>query len=110
LDRVSVDNLAGIQDSLRLIRVESLRIELIDDPRPGKDSPRILGEFLYLNDLYRLWVTDPEVEDLYRNTPQSAKTVSDCCLTISLGERMDDGYCYKLIAGVINRTRAQQGI
>ena len=35
--------------------------------------------------------------------------LGECYMTMSLGERSDDGYCYKLAAAVVSRARADAG-
>jgi len=107
-DRVPHEQAKRLVDSLRLIHVESLTLvvfaphETFGDPRR-----RIQGRFVHSGVEYRLWVTDPVYERVYLAKPDGVYRISDCYLTVSLGEP-HEGYCYKLIAAIIEREGAGQ--
>lgn len=56
-----------------------------------------------------MWVTDPVIEREYLAKDDGDHGLGECYLTMSLGERSDDGYCYKLIAAVISPNRVEEG-
>ena len=57
----------------------------------------------YARQLYKLWVTDPRFERAYLARPNGTYDISECYLTISLGEPYRDA-CSKLIAAIILAT------
>jgi len=109
-DRIDASRADQFADSLRFIRVTDLAIRVF---APGADfnnpKRRVQGAFTYLRERYRVWVTDPLIERQYLAAPDGTYTIGDCYVTMSLGERADDGYCYKLIAAVITQERAVEG-
>jgi hypothetical protein len=104
-DRVSEENATTFSDSLRLIWVDNLSLRVF---APGADwgnsKRKVLGEFTYLGIPYAFWVTDAVVEREYLSRDNGVYELSDCFLTISLGEQFQ-GYCYKMIAAVIDQNR-----
>ena len=88
-------------DSLRLIRVEGVRLGV---SRPGEafgdNKRRVQGWFTHAGREYALWVTDPGYERRYLAKRDGACTLGPCHLTISLGEPYGDA-CYKLIAAIV---------
>ncbi|MBO9360405.1 MAG: hypothetical protein J7450_12705 [Thermomicrobium sp.] len=106
-DRVPYERAKQLSDSLRLLHVESLTLvvfapyETFGDPRR-----RVQGRFVHSGVEYRLWVTDPVYERTYLANPDGLYRIEDSYLTVSLGEPYE-GYCYKLIAAVIEREGAQ---
>lgn len=109
-DRVRASEADRFADSLRLIRVADLTIRVFA-PSAAFNNPkrRVQGDFTYLGTQYRVWVTDPVVERHYLAQADGTYEVGECYVTMSLGERADDGYCYKLIAAVITEERAAEG-
>lgn len=109
-DRVRASEADRFDHSLRLIRVADLTIRVFA-PSAAFNNPkrRVQGRFTYLGLSYGVWVTDPVAERLYLGQPDGAYEIGDCYVTMSLGERSDDGYCYKLIAALITEKRAAEG-
>lgn len=109
-DRVRAVEADQFSDSLRLIRVADLTIRVFA-PSAAFNNPkrRVQGGFTYLGTTYRVWVTDPVIERQYLAQPDGTYDIGRCYVTMSLGERADDGYCYKLIAAVITEARAAEG-
>jgi hypothetical protein len=109
-DRVSVDIADSLRDSLRLIRVEDLQLRVF---APGRDygNPKswVQARFVYLGKHHGLWVTDPVIERGYLSQADGMYRLGESYLTVSLGERSEDGYCYKLMAAVIDRSRVEEG-
>jgi hypothetical protein len=53
-------------------------------------------------------VTDPEYELQYLAKPEGIYELGESFLTVSLGEPYD-GYAYKLVAAIMERTKIQKG-
>ena len=69
----------------------------------GNNKRRVQGHFQHARQLYKLWVTDPRFERAYLARPNGTYDISECYLTISLGEPYRDA-CSKLIAAIILAT------
>lgn len=102
-DRVNYDEITNgnivIEQSLYLIKPKSTKI-LISINIENKRRVRI--SFLYKNIVYNLATTDPVVWKEFSNkgVGEYQFDVSKF-LCISLAEKYDDGYCYKLVASVL---------
>jgi hypothetical protein len=102
-DRVAVADAQGLPGSLLLIPLEQARIRVF---APGKDfgnrKRRVQARFRYNGTEYDLWVTDPIVEREYLAGEDGEFSIGgESFATISLGEPHDDGFCYKLVAGLM---------
>ncbi len=100
-DRVPHSVAETLQDSLRLIRVNSLTIRVSTEEVRGRLKQKVRGRFRHNGTDYGLVITDPHYEgegDLVEGDSQ----LGECFLTVSLGEPYK-GHCYKLIAAVIER-------
>jgi len=100
-DRLPLERAGSLNNSLRLIRVGKLVLDVFA-PRieQGDFKRRIKGGFRHAGEDYRLWVTDPVCEQTYLNRPNDRYQLGECYLTVSLGEPYQ-GYAYKLIAAII---------
>lgn len=109
-DRVVASVADRFDYSLRLIRVEDLTLRVFA-PGIAFSNPkrRVQGGFTWFGVSYRVWVTDPVTEREYLAKEDGTYPIGESYLTVSLGERSDDGYCYKLIAAVITEDRAAEG-
>lgn len=85
------------RDSLRLIRVDRLKISVFDH----YERRRVQGQFRYNGTEYKLWITDVQYEDEYKDKNLGNYLIGEGYLTISLAGKYEDGRCYKLIAGII---------
>jgi hypothetical protein len=86
-----------INTSLLLIKAENLVILVDQELRKIK----IRAEFYFNEQQYRLAVTEPKIESLYRFKAAGKYPITeDHYLCISLGEPFE-GYCYKLIAAIL---------
>ena len=104
-DKIPLDLAEGLRSSLRLLRVERLRLSVFKPGEAfGKLKRRVQGHFRHAGSEYRLWVTDPEYERAYLRRPDGNYEIGECFLTVSLGEPYE-GVCYKLVAAVIERSR-----
>ena len=99
-DRVPLAETAGIDNSLRLIRVDALTVTISEPARPSADFPILRGSFNYFGDEYRFRITDPESESGSLNLPYGDYPVGERYLVVSLGEPFE-GHAYKLIATII---------
>lgn len=99
-DQISVETASKLKSSLVLIHVKALRLRVF---RPGENfgdnALRIQGQFQYRGERYWLWVTDPDVEKVYKARGEGEYEYGECCLTVSLGPYK--GHWYKLIAAII---------
>lgn len=109
-DRVTHREADRFDHSLRLIHVDEFRLQVLAPGAAfGNPKRRVLGWFMYQGMEYRLWVTDPVIERQFLAEPNGEYELGESYLTLSLGERAEDGYCYKLIAAVITPDRAVEG-
>lgn len=100
-DKISLESAASVSDSLRLIRVDPLTLEVFNPGEAfGNPKRRVQGQFSHAGTRYKLWVTDPEYARTYLAKPDGVYNIGECYLTISIGEPFE-GACYKLIAAII---------
>lgn len=100
-DRIQVEIADGLDNSLRLVRVNRLEL-IVSQTRTdsGNYRRRVQGRFQYNGADYWLRVTDPIYERQYLQQTDGNYPIGDAFLTISLGEPFQ-GYAYKLIAAII---------
>lgn len=100
-DRIPLEQASSITDSLRLVKVENLELQ-VSQPRIEFGSYRrsAQGRFRHNGVDYWLRVTDPVYERQYLRQPNGCYPIGECFLTVSLGEPYR-GYAYKLIAAII---------
>ena len=97
-DRIPHSVAEALPSSLRLIRVKSLTIRVSTEEVRRRLNQQVRGWFRHNGTDHGLRVTDPGYEgDLVDGDYQ----LGECFLTVSLGERFKDYYCYKFIAAVI---------
>jgi hypothetical protein len=100
-DRVPIVNAPLFNSSLRLIRVDDLRIRVrAEGANFGNMKRNLRGHFTYSGNQYAIMITDPIIETGYLNRSEDTYPVGVALLCVSLGEPYQ-GYAYKLIAGVI---------
>lgn len=100
-DRIPMDAMAQVSDSLRLVEVDDLVLSVFAPGEAfGNRKRRVQGRFHHAEQQYALWVTDPVYERNYLAKLDGEYRLQRCFLTISLGEPFD-GFCYKLIAAVM---------
>ena len=100
-DRIPVSLAKSLNNSLRFIKVDSLKLLV---SQPGRDFGNyrrsVQGRFRYARTDYWLRITDPVYERRYLQRPDGEYGIDEGYLTVSLGEPYR-GYVYKLIAAVI---------
>jgi len=101
-DRVLSTIASTYEDSLRFIHIKKLTLSVEDGYEQSKRKLR--GIFYHSGLEYNLSVTDPYYEGIYLQKTKGVYKINDCYLTISLGEPYN-GYCYKLIATIIENNR-----
>ena len=107
-DRVVLDQANQLTSSLRLIRVDGLTLQVFCPGAAfGNPKRRVQGQFIHSGTHYHLWVTDPVYERRFLALPNGEHQLGECCLTVSLGEAHTDGFCYKLIAAIIERAQTE---
>lgn len=103
-NRVPPEQCANFKHSLRLISVPAISLSVFA-PSAAFGNPRrkVFGAFHYGGVDYRLGVTDSWIEAAYLELGDGTYPLPGRhYLTVSLGEpNPEDGYAYKLIAGVI---------
>lgn len=101
-DRVSLSSASALRHSLYLIQPRKLTLEVVDEgSKFNATRRRLRARFRYRSIEYRFSVTDPVTERAFRRREPGAYPISDAYLCVSLGEPHTDGFCYKLVAGVI---------
>jgi hypothetical protein len=104
-DRVEEAAANHLGSSLRLVEVEDLKIAVaVEGAAFGNAKRRVRGGFTLDGSNYWLSVTDPVAEQKYLAGPDGEFKVGPAILCISLGEPYG-GYAYKLIVGVLMKTR-----
>jgi len=109
-DRVLVAQAIGLESSLRLIRVDRLRLRVFRPNPPGAQFPpkrKVMAEFAHSGTNYAFSVTDPVYEQGFLAQADGLYELRESVLTVSLGEPHTDGYCYKLIAAIIERAQTE---
>lgn len=105
-DRIPLRDAAQERSSLRLIYVESVRLQVFAPGEAfGNRKRRVQASFRFDRTYYSLWVTDPNVERPYLARADGNYSLGECYLTISLGEPFND-HCYKLVAAIVEKQKA----
>jgi len=103
-DRVKVEAASRLKSSLMLIDPESLIIRVAAEGAEfGNPRRRVRADFKHLGTPYSLIVTDPVAERALLAKPNGEHEMKNTYLCVSLGEPHTDGWCYKLVATVINK-------
>lgn len=108
-NRVPVDLANTLADSLKLIRVDGMTLQ-VHAPRARFGDPTrfVDAHFRYAGVEYALRVTDAVYRLAYLEKPNGRYELGESFLTVSLGES-HEGYFYKLVAGVVERAKAETG-
>jgi hypothetical protein len=108
-DRIAIEEAATLRDSLKLIRVTDLTLQVhVPGAMFGDQRPVLRACFSYGGHPHILRVTDPEYEAKYLAKPEGVYELGESFLTVSLGEPYE-GYVYKLVAAIIERAKIQTG-
>jgi hypothetical protein len=102
-DRIPLAQVTGLTSSLRLVRVDQLRLSVFKPGEAfGNPKRRVQGRFIHSGTEYRLWVTDPRYEREYLAKSDAEYEIGESYVTVSLGEPHNDA-CYKLVAAIMER-------
>ena len=105
-DRIPLTVAAELNSSLRFVRVEGMTLSVFAPGQAfGNPKRRVQGRFRHDQVDYWFWVTDPSYERTYLAKSDGDYEIGESFLTVSIGEPADDGFCYKLVAAVIERER-----
>ncbi|MFE2754595.1 hypothetical protein ACFXGA_21610 [Actinosynnema sp. NPDC059335] len=108
-DRVPVELRDRLLDSLRLIRVPRVTIEVSPaHPRASTRLPVVRARFRYAGSTYALKVTDPMCEERFRAAGLGNHRLGESFLTVSLGEEFQGSF-FKLVAAIVERPGAGRG-
>ena len=99
-DRVHIRNAASLAGSLYLIKADLTLNVSSPGAEHGDFTRRVRGHLRYGGTEYLLRVTDPDYEREYFKRPNGSYPVGEPYVTVSLGGAFY-GYCYKLIAAII---------
>lgn len=100
-DRLTPEAAQAFGESLKLIHVDAVTLKVFQPGLAfGNTKRRVQGQFEWGGQAYWLWVTDPVIEKTYLGCDDGHHILGPHFLTISIGEP-DKGWCYKLIAGMI---------
>jgi hypothetical protein len=102
-DRIALAQATALRSSLQLVCVDRLTLSVLKPGEAfGNPKRRVQGRFRHAGADYHLWVTDPVYERAYLAKPDGDYRIGESFVTASLGEP-HNGYCYKLIAAIIER-------
>jgi hypothetical protein len=107
-DRVPTQQAATLEDSLKLIRVAHVTLQVHVPGAAFGDSKRVVrAHFRHAGSEHVLLVTDPQYERLYLEKLNGVYELGESFITVSLGEPHSDGYAYKLVAAIIERAKIE---
>jgi hypothetical protein len=101
-DRVVLENAKTFDHSLVLIHVNDMSVRTFAPGAAfGNLKRRVQAEFSHNDVSYRLWVTDPIIEERYLAEEKDGEfALGEAYITVSLGEPKNDE-CYKLVAAIM---------
>lgn len=106
---VPADRTSGLKDSLKLIRVNRLKLLVHVPGRNFGNLSRVVdAHFWYAGSRYALRVTDLLYKNAYCAKPDGMYELGESFLTVSLAELHGDSH-YKLVAAIIERVPTVTG-
>lgn len=110
-DKVEANVSDFITHSLRLAHIDNLIISVIlSYPGTEYERVKVRAKFQHCSIQYNLSVTDPIYENHYLKMDVGDYDIGECFLTISIGEPMDDGNRYLLVAAIMARDAGNRKI
>ena len=104
-DRLPAEPTGAETSSLRLIHAQRIELAVFSPGEAfGNRKRRVQGQFSHAGVDYALWVTDPAYEREYLAKLDGVYLLGECYLTISIGDPFQ-GFCYKLVAAIIECDR-----
>ncbi|WP_053721113.1 dual OB domain-containing protein [Saccharothrix sp. NRRL B-16348] len=107
-DRVPVEQEPLVVDSITLIRVAEVTIEVSRAHPLSVKSSEVKARFRYAGSAYALKVTDPVYEERFRAKGLGKYRLGESFLTVSLTEAFRDNF-FKVVAAVVERPVAESG-
>ncbi|MEV6231220.1 hypothetical protein AB0L88_25515 [Saccharopolyspora shandongensis] len=108
-DRVPVEQKEMVVDSLKLIWVDVVKMEVSPaHPMSNTMRPTVRAHFQYGGLDYAVKVTDPVCEEKFRARGLGEYWLGESFLTVSLSEEFQ-GNLYKLVAAIVERADVEQG-
>jgi hypothetical protein len=108
-DRMPVEQVDTLADSLKLIRVDRMTLQVHAPGEAFRDPRRVVrARFSYADSEYALLVTDPEYEVKYLAKPNGLYELGESFMTVSLGEPWNASV-FKLVAAIVETTKAGTG-
>ncbi|MEU8344919.1 hypothetical protein AB0C74_24735 [Spirillospora sp. NPDC048832] len=108
-DRMPVEQANTLADSLKLIRVDRMTIQVhVTGEAFGNPKRVVRARFWYAGTNYTLRVTDPVYEDAYLTKPNGVYELGESFMTVSLGEPWN-GSVFKLVAAIIEAPNTRTG-
>lgn len=102
-DQIPPHQAAEETSSLKLVHVDEVCLHVFVPGRAfGNSKRRVQARFHFSGSDYALWITDPDISRYYLARSDGYYDLSECYLTVSLGEPFNE-HCYKLVAAVIER-------
>ncbi|MGW6531155.1 dual OB domain-containing protein [Streptomyces venezuelae] len=105
-DRVAVEQEFALLNSLKLIRVKAVTVE-VDRPYDANRELEVRAKFRHAGATYILKVTDAVYEERFRALGVGSYELSESFLTVSLGEEFK-GHFYKMVAAIIERRTTER--
>ncbi len=106
-DRVPLLLATNLGGSLYMVHLQEMELSVSAPGAAfGNQRRRVQARFTFKGISYDLRVTDPVFERQYLAGSNGEFPISECYLTVSLGEPYD-GFCYKFVAAITTPQRAQ---
>ncbi|TDC79241.1 hypothetical protein [Actinomadura sp. 7K507] len=108
-DRMPVEQADTLADSLKLIRVDRMTLQ-VHAPGEAFGNPRrvVRARFRHAGLEYALLVTDPEYADAYLAKPNGSYDLGESFMTVSLGEPWEASV-FKLVAAIVEAAKTGAG-
>lgn len=108
-DRIPVEQADTLADSLKLIRVDRMTLQ-VHAPSEAFGNPRrvVRARFWHAGSEYALLVTDPEYENEYLAKPNGFYELGESFMTVSLGEPWE-AWVFKLVAAIVEAAKTGTG-
>lgn len=108
-DRIPVEQANTLADSLKLIRVDRMTIQVhVTGEAFGNPKRVVRARFWYAGTEYALLVTDPKYKDEYLTKPNGVYELGESFMTVSLGEPWN-GSVFKLVAAIVEAAKTRTG-
>ncbi|MEV0049032.1 hypothetical protein AB0H34_00865 [Saccharopolyspora shandongensis] len=108
-DRIPAEQREAVIDSLKLIRVDGVKMEVSPaHPMSNDTRPTVRAQFRHAGSEYAVKVTDPICEEKFRTRGLGKYGLGESFLTVSLSEEFQGNF-YKLVAAIVERAEVEPG-